>query len=144
MMPDLPDFMAETIEDCFSNDNILAVFSNVDADSRSLAPCSLVVSIDPDVIFISPPTSPLRHLPNQVSNDEPVSLDSTTTNEASENDPAVEVSSTAGVQFLAHGSNDEQHELPPAYSFPTDCSSLLSRPKQFKHRAETANSVQSH
>ena len=143
-MPDLPEFMTETIEDCSSNDEIFAVFPNLDADLRYLAPCSPVVSTDPEVIFISPQTSPLRNLPNQVSHDEPVSPDSTSTIEVSDNDPAVEVSSTAGVQLLAYDSNEDQHELPPAYSFPTDCSPLLSPTKQFKHRAETANSVQSH
>ena len=144
MMPDLPDSMAETTEDCSSNDDILAVFSNLDADLRSLAPCSPTISTDPDVIFISPPTSPLMFLPNQISNEEPVSPDSTSTMEASDNDPAVEVSSTSGVQFIADDTNEYQHELPPAYSSPTDCSPLLSPPNQFQHRAKTANSVHNH
>ena len=143
MMPDLPDSMAETTEDCSSNDYILAVFSNLDADSRSLAPCSPTISTDPDVIFISPPTSPLMFLPNQISNEEPVSPDSISTMEASDNDPAVEVS-TSGVQFIADDTNEYQHELPPAYSSPTDCSPLLSPTNQFQHRAKTANSVHSH
>ena len=144
MMPDLPDFMAGTTEDCSSHDDILAVFSNLDADLRSLATCSPVVSADPELIFISSPTSPLTHLPNQVSNDEPVSPDSTSTIEASDNDPTVEVSSTTCVQISANDNNEDQHELPPAYSLPTDCSPILSRPNQFEHRAETANSVHSH
>ena len=132
--------MAEITENCSSKDDILAVFSNIDADLQSLGPCSPVVSTDSEVIFISPPNSPLILLPNQISNDEPVSPDSTSTIEASENDPAVEASSTAGVQFIADDTNEYQHELPPAYSFPTDCSSILSRPNQFKRRAETVNS----
>jgi len=143
MITDLPDSMAETTEDCSSNDDFLAVFSNLDADLRSLASCNPAVSTDPEVIFISPPNSPLTHLPNQVSNDEPLSPDSTSTIEACDNDPTSEVSSTAGVQFLADDSNEDQHELPPAYSFPTDCSPLLSRPNHFKHCAETDNSVHS-
>ena len=143
-MSDLPDSMEEITEDCSSNDDILAVFSNLDADLQSLGPCSPVVSTDSEVIFISPPTSPLILLPNQISNDEPVSPDSTSTIEASDNDPAVEASSTAGVQFIADDTNEYQHELPPAYSFPTDGSPILSRPNQFKHRAKTANSVHSH
>ena len=144
ILPDLPDSMAEITKDCSSNDDILAVFSNIDADLRSLAPCNPAVSTEPEVIFISPPTSPVTHLPNQVSDDEPVSPDSTSTNEASNNDPAVEASSTAGVQFIADDTNEYQHELPPAYSFPTDSSPLISRPNQFKHHAKTANSVHSH
>ena len=144
MLPDLPDSMAETTEDCSSNDYILAVFSNIDADLRPLAPSNPAVSTDPDVTFISPPTSPLTHLPNQISNDEPVSPDSTSTIQASNNDPAVEASSTAGVQLMADDTIEYQHELPTAYSFPTDCSPLLSRTNQFRHRAKTANSVHSH
>ena len=143
IMPDLPDSMAEITEDCSSKDDILAVLSNIDADLRSLAPCNPAVSTDPEVIFISPPTSPVTHLPNQVSDDQPVSPDSTSTIEVKNNDRAVEASSTAGVQFIADDTNEYQHELPPAYSFPTDCSPLLSRPNQFNHRAKTANSVHS-
>ena len=144
MMPDLPDSMAETTEVCSSNDDILAVFSNLDVHLQSLAPCSPVVSTDPEMIFISPPTSPVTHLLNQVSDDEPVSPDSTSTIEASENDPAVEASSTADVKFLVDDSNEDQHELPPSYSFQTDCSPLHLRPNQFKQHAETANSIHSH
>ena len=112
-------------------------------DLRSLAPCNPAVFTDPEVIFISPPTSPVTHLPNQVSDDEPVSLDSTSNIEASDNNPAVEASSTAGVQFIADDTNGYQQELPPAYSFPTDSSPLPSHPNQFKHHAETANSIRS-
>ena len=143
IMPDLPDSMTETTEDCSPNDNTVAVFSNLDADVRSLAPWSPAVSNDPEVIFISPPTSPLTHLANQVSNDEPVCPDSTSTIEAGDNDPELEDSSTAGRQSLADGSNEDQHEFPPTYFFPTDCSPHLSRPNQFKRRAETVNSVHS-
>ena len=142
-MPDLPDSIAEITENCSSNDDILVVISNLDADLQSLGACSPVVSTDSEVMFISPPTSPLMLLPNQISNDEPVSPDSTSTIEVSDNDPAVEASSTAGVQFIADDTNEYQHELPPASSFPTDCSPLLSRPSHFKHRAGTANSVHS-
>ena len=136
--------MAETTKDCSSNDDILAVFSNLDADLRSLAPCSPTISTDPDVMFISPPTSLLMLLANQISNEEPVSPDSISTIEAIDIDPAVEASSTAGVQLIADDTNEYQQELPPADSFPTDCSPLLSRPDQVKHRAKTANSVHSH
>ena len=83
--------MAETTEDCFFQVYILAVFSNLDADSGSLAPCSPAVSTDPEVMFISPPTSPLTHLLNQVSNDEPVSPDSTSTLEASDTTPQLKL-----------------------------------------------------
>ena len=144
MRPILPDSMAQTTEDWSFNEDILAVFSNPDAHLRSLAPCSRTLSTDPDVIFISPPTSPLTLLPNQIANDEPVSPDSTSTIEASDNDPAVEASTTAGVHFIADDTNEYQNELPPACSFPTDCSPLLSCPNQIKHHAKTANSVHSH
>ena len=113
--------MAQITKDCSSNVDILAVFSNLDADLRSLAPCSPTISTDPDVIVISSATSPLTFFPNQISNDEPVSPDSNSTIEASDKDPAVEASSTAGVQFIADDTNKYQHELPPAYSLPTDC-----------------------
>ena len=110
-------------------------------DLQSLAPCSPVESTDSEVMFTSPPTSPLLLLPNQTSKDEPVSPGPTSTIEASDNDTAVETSSTANVQFLADEGNEGQHELQPAYSFPTDCSPLLLRRNQFEHRAKTANSV---
>ena len=152
MILDLPDSMAATTKDCSSHDNIFAIFSNLDSDSQPLGPSSpdeLVrpsspaVSSDPGVMFTSPPSSPLTHLPTKASNAEPGSPDSTSTLEVSDNDPAVEVSSTADVLFLADGSNEDQHELPPTYSFPVDCSPVLSRPNQFKHRTETANLVNS-
>ena len=135
--------MAQITKDCSFNDNIFAVFSNLDADLRSLAPCNPVISNDLEVIFISPPASLVTHLPNEVSDDEPVSPDSTSTIEASDNDSAVEASSTAGVQFIADDTNEYQHELPLDCSFPTDCSPLPSRPNQFKRRAETVNSEHS-
>ena len=137
MMPDLLDSMAENTEDCSSHDDILAVFSNLDADLQSLAACCPVVSTDPEVIFNSPTISPLTHLPIKVSNDEPVSPVSTSTIEASDNHHPVEASPTACVHFRADDSNEDQHELPTA------CSPLLSRPNQLKHCAETANSVHS-
>ena len=34
----------------------------------------------------------------------------------------------------------DQFDLPPAYSYPTDCNSLLPRPNQLNQHAETANS----
>ena len=151
MMPDPPDPTTENTEDCSSADNIFAIFSNLDADLRPLgAPTpdtlsrlpSPAVSTDPEVIFISPPTSPLTNPPNQVSKDEPVSPDSTSTIEASDNDITVEVP-TADIQLLADNSNEEQHEPPPAYLFPTHSSPVLSRRNQFKHRAETTNLVNS-
>ena len=135
--------MAEITEDCSFNDDILAVLSNLDADLRSLAPCNPAISTDPEVIFISPPASLKTHLANQVSDDEPVSPDSTSTIQASDNDPAVEASSTAGVQLIADDTNEYQQELPPTYSFPIDCRPLLSRPNQFKRRTETVISVHS-
>ena len=115
--PDFPDSMAATTEGCSSNDDILVVFSNIDAGLRSLATCSPAVSADPAVKFISPPASPSRHLPDQVSNDEPVSLDSISTIDASDNDPAVEASSTAGVLFAGDDSNEDQHKLSPPLPF---------------------------
>ena len=139
MIPDLPDSMAETTEDCSSAEDTLAVSSNLDADLRSLAPCSPAVPTDPEVIFISPATSPLTHPPNQGWNDEPVSPDSTSTLEASDNDASVEASSSASLQFFADDGNEDQHKPPPAYSFPNDGRPILSHPNQFKHRTETSN-----
>ena len=128
--------MTETTGDCSSHDNIFAIFSNLDSDLRPVdpsspdelvRPSSAAMSTDSEVMFISPPTSPLMLLPNQISNDEPVSPDSTSTIEASDSNPAVEASPTAGVQF-ADGTNEYQHELPPAYSFPADCTPFFRAP----------------
>ena len=130
--------MAETTEDCSPR--------RLFKPGRGFTvpgPYSPAVSTDAELLFISIPIFPLKYLSNQASYDKQVGLDSTSTVEAIDNDAAVEVSSTAGVQFLAYDSFENQHELPPAYSFPTDGSYLLLRPNQFKHRAETTNSVHS-
>ena len=127
-MPDLPDAKIENTEDCSSNDDILAVVSSLDADLRFLAPRIHVLSIDPEVLFISPPTFLLTYLPNQALKDEQFSTDSTSIIEASDNVPAVEVPLTACVQFLADDSNEDQYELPTAYSIPFDCSPLCRAP----------------
>ena len=150
-MPDPPDSMTETTKDCSSNDTIFAIFSNLDANLRSLgliSPDKLVplsspvVSIDPEVMVTSPQNSLATYLPNSASTNEQYSPDPTSTIEASDNDITVEVP-TADIQLLTDNSNEEQHEPPPAYSFPTEISPVLSRPNQFKHRAETANLVNS-
>ena len=152
MKSDIPNSMTKITEGCSSHDNIFAIFSNLDSDSQPLGPSSPdepvrpsspAVSTDPEVMFTSPPSSPLTHLPNQASNAEPGSPDSTSTIEARDNDPAVEVSSTTGTQFSANDNIEDQHWPPPTYSFPADCSPVLSRPNQFKHRTETANLVNS-
>ena len=135
--------MAETTEVCSPNDDIVAIFSNLDADLPSLGPFSSAVSFDPEVIFLSLPNSPTPYTSSPGSIDEQESPDSTSTIGASANNPTVEVPPTVGVQLLSDNSNEDQHEPPPAYSFPTDDSPVLSRPNQFKHRAETANSVNS-
>ena len=151
MRPDLPDSKAETTEDCSSDDNIFAILSNLDAGLRPLGrstpdklvrPASPAVSTDPEVIVISPPNSPTTYLPNSASTNEQHRLDSTSNIEASDIDITVEVQ-TADIKLLRDNSNEEQHEPPLTYSFPTDSSPVLSRPNQFKHRAETANLVNS-
>ena len=152
-MPDLPNSMSETTEDCSSGDNIFAIFSNLDADLRPLEPPSpdtllrppsRVVSTDPEVIVTSSPHSPVTYISSPVSTDGQHSPDSTSTIEASENDITIDILLPAEKELLANNSNEEQHELPSAYPLPTDCSPLLSCPNQFKHRAKTANSVHSH
>ena len=55
----------------------------------------------------------------------------------------MEVSPTTSAQFSANDNIEDQHLPPPTYSFPADCSPVLSRPNQFKHRTETANSFSS-
>ena len=144
--------MAETTADCSPHDNVFAIFSNLDADLRPLGPSSpdkLVipsspaVSTDPEIIVISPPKSPVTYLSNPDSTDGQYSPDSTSTNEASDNDITVEVPPTSDVQLLADNSNESQHEPPPAYSLPTDISPVISRPNQFQHRVQTANLVKS-
>ena len=144
--------MAETTQDWSFVDNIFAVFSNLDADLRFLNPSSpdkLVrssspaVSTDPEVIVISPPNFPVTSLYNPASTDGQHSPDSTSTIEASENDIIIDIPPPADIELLANNSNEEQHELPPAYPLPTDSSRVLSRPNQFKHRTETANLVNS-
>ena len=143
-MPDLPDSIAETTEDCSSNDNIFAIFTNIDADSRSLCPSSPAVSIDPEVVIPSLPKSPPPYLSNPASTDEQYSAEPTSTIEASDIDLTVEAPSTAGAQFIADNNNQDQHEPAPAHSFPTDGSPVLLRPIYYKHRVETANLFNSH
>ena len=144
--------MAETTQDCSSADNIFAIFSNLDADLRPLDPSSpdklvrsssSAVSTDPEVIVISPPKSPVTYLSNPASTDGQRSPDSTSTLEASENDIIIDIPPPADIELLTNNSNEEQHELPPAYPLPTDRSPVLSRPNQFKHRTEPANLVNS-
>ena len=152
MMPDLPNSMAETTENCSSHDNIFAIFSDLDANLRSLGPSnpdklvrpsSPAVSTDPEVIVISPPNSPVTYLSNPDSTDGQYSPDSTSTIEASEKDIIVEVPLTADVQILTDQSIEDQHEPPPAYPFPSDSIPVLLRPNQFKHRSEIDNLVYS-
>ena len=92
-MPDPADSMTETTEDCSSNDNIFAIFSNLDADLRSLGPLSpdiLVqlsspaVSTDPEIMIFSPPNSLPTYLPNSASTNEQYSADPTSNIEASD------------------------------------------------------------
>ena len=89
-MPDPPDSMAETTEDSSSNDSILAIFSNLDADLWPLGPSSPAVSTDPETIF-SRSNSHETPLPLSVSTYEQYSHDSTATIEANDNDITVEV-----------------------------------------------------
>ena len=138
-MPDLPDSMEETTEICSSNDNIFAIFTSIDADLPSLGPFSPAVSIDPEVVNISPHKFPPLYLSNPASTDEQYSADSAPTNEASDRDLTVEAPLTAGAQLIAENNNQDQHEPSPAYSFPTDGSPVVLRPNQFKHRVQTAN-----
>ena len=142
-MPDPPNSTAENTEDCSSQDNVFAIFSILETDLQSLGPSSPAVFTDPEKIVISPPNSPVTYLPNPASTDGQYSFDSTSTIEASDNDLAVEVQPTVGVQLLVDKSNEDQHEPPTAYSFPTDGSPVLSHPNQLKHRAETTNLVNS-
>ena len=114
MMPELLDSMAQNTEDISSNDNILAIFSNIDEDLRYLGPSSPALSTDPEVLF---PPNFQTYLPSPASFDEQDSFDSTSTIEASDNDPTVGIASTAGVQFLADNSNEDQFELSPANPF---------------------------
>ena len=81
MVPGLPDSMAETSEGCSSNDNTLALPSSGDAELQSLSPSSPALSTDPEVIFPSPPNSPI-YLTDPASIDEQDSFDSTSTIEA--------------------------------------------------------------
>ena len=143
MMPDLPDAMAATTEDCSSHDNLFAIFSNLDTDLRSLGPSSPAVSNDPEIIVISPPNSPVTYVPNLESTDKQASPYSTSTIEATDNDLAVEDPPTEDIQFVADNSNEDQHELPPAYPLSTGSSPVLLRPNQCRHRVETANLVRS-
>ena len=115
-MPDLPDSMTETTEDCSSRDNIFAFFSNVDVDLQILGSSSPAVSTEPEIMVISPPNSLATYFPNSASTNEQFSLDPTYTLEASDNDITVEVP-TADIQFLADDSNEDQHEPPSAFSF---------------------------
>ena len=144
MVPDLPDSMSESTEDCSPNDNIFAIFPKPGADLRSLGPSGPAVSTDLEIIVISPSIFHVKYLSSSASNDEQNNLDSTSTIKASDNDPTFEVLPTVRLQLIANNSNEDQHEPPHAYSFPTNSSPVLSHPNQFKHTAETANWVNSH
>ena len=133
--------MTATTEDYSPVDNKFAIFSNLDKDLQFLGPSSPAVSTDPEVIVLPPPNSPTPYLSNPAQNDGKESPDSTSTIEASANDPTVEVPPTVGVQLKADNSNEDQYE-PPIPSQPMVAPGL-SLPSQFKHSAETANSVNS-
>ena len=120
--------MVETTKDCFPNDHIFAIFSNLEAVLPSLGPSSTPVSTNPEVSILSPPNFSKPYPSNPASTDEQESHESTSTIEASANDPTVEIFPTTGVQVLADNIIEDQHEPPPSYSFPTDGSSLLSHP----------------
>ena len=75
-MPNLPDSMAENTKNCFSSDDVLAIFSNIDADLQSLGPSCPALSSGPEVIILSAPKSPI-YLTNPASIDEQDSFDST-------------------------------------------------------------------
>ena len=81
MIPGQPESIAEPSEGCSSNDNTLALLSSRDAALRSLSSSSPNLSTDPEVIFLSPPTSPI-YLTNRASIDEQDSFDLTSTIEA--------------------------------------------------------------
>ena len=131
-MPDPPDSMAETTEDCSSNDNTLAIFSNLDAYLQSLGRSSRAVSTNPEKISISPPNSQFSHTVlsqpglNWRTNFTP-------TIGARDELPTVEIPSTASVQLLANNINEDHHKFPLAYPFSTDGSPLLPGHNQLKH-----------
>ena len=81
MMPNPSESMAETTKDCFSNDDILANFSNLDADLQSLGPSRPALYTSLEEIILSPPKSPI-YPTNPASIDEQDSFDSTSTVEA--------------------------------------------------------------
>ena len=81
MMTDRPDSMEETTEGCPSNDDILANYSNIDADLQSLGPSGPAFFSDPEILFLSPPNSPISFT-NPASIDEHASFGSTPTIEA--------------------------------------------------------------
>ena len=87
-MPDLPDSMAESTEDCSYNDDILALFSTIDTDLRSLGPSSPALSTDREVTILPPPISQI-YFTNLGSIDKQDSFEFTSTNKASHNDPTV-------------------------------------------------------
>ena len=97
------------------SDVIHFIFSNQDADTPTFIPSSSAVPTIPQVTIHSPPNS-TTYLPNLISTDEQVGLDSTSTNEASDNDPTVELPSAAGLEFLADNSIEDQREVPPVNS----------------------------
>ena len=127
-MPDLPHFMAEITEDRSLSDDTPFLLSNQDADKRSCILSSSAASTIPDVEVPSPPTSRTAYLPNTASSNEQVSSDSTSTTEASDKNPEVEIPSTAGVQLLEANSFEHERELQPADSFKLEASPLVSRP----------------
>ena len=99
MMPDLPDSLAESTEDCSFIDDILAIFSTIDADLSSLGPASPALSTDPEITILPPPIFQ-TYLTNPGLIDKQDSFEFTFTSKAGDTDPTVEIASTAGVQIL--------------------------------------------
>ena len=96
-MPELPNFIAEINEERSLSDDIPFIVSKHDVDTRTFISSSSAASTIPEVIFISPSHSLTTYIPNSTSTDEQGSPDSTSTTKASDNDPTVEIPSTAAV-----------------------------------------------
>ena len=134
--------MAEITENCSRGDDTHFIFSNQHLNARFPIPSNSAASTIPEVNFTSTPTSP-TFLCSPPSTNEQVSPKSISTTEASNNETALEVLSTAGVHFLANNSIDDHRELSTANSIQCGASLILSRPNPFKLGAESSNSVHS-
>ena len=131
-VPDLPDSMINTNKGRSNHDDTHSILSNLDTVLRYFTSSRPAVSTIPEVLYLSPPTSPALFPLNRASPDEHPNPDVTSTVKPTNDAPTDENPSTEGFQIPAANSNENKRKLPSAYFSPNDCRLLLLLPNQFK------------